>query len=93
MHPEDRLDIAGGLGHVVGVAQVADRQLDVITQLGIESVRVTQQQARTHAGLAQHPHDVRPDMPGRGGDSNRQGRLLSRKNLALPTDKTIRGWP
>jgi hypothetical protein len=65
MHPEDRLDAAGRPGHVAGVALVANGRLDVITHLGVETVWVAQQQARTHAGLTQNPHDVRSDMAGR----------------------------
>ena len=46
------------LGDIGGVALVADGQLGPIAHLGIETVRVAQQQARTHAGLTEHPRDV-----------------------------------
>ncbi len=58
VHPENRLDAPGRLGDVGGVALVADGQLGPIAHLGIETVRVAQQQARTHAGLTEHPRDV-----------------------------------
>ncbi len=58
VHPEDRLDAPGRLGDIGGVALVADGQLGPIAHLGIETVRVAQQQARTHAGLTEHPRDV-----------------------------------
>jgi hypothetical protein len=77
MHPEDRLGAASRIGHIVGVALVADGQLDVITHLSGETVPVTQQQPRTHTGTTEHAHDVRSDMSSRGGDSDRHGDLLS----------------
>jgi hypothetical protein len=88
MHPEDRLDAAGRRGQIVGVALVADGQLDVITHLGVETVRVTQQQPRTHTNLTEHAHDVRSDMASRGGDSDRHGDLLS-----LRADQLKRRYP
>lgn len=58
MHPEHRADVPGRLEDVVAIAPVPDGELDVITQLDIEAVRVAQQQARAHPGATQHPDRV-----------------------------------
>ncbi len=79
VHPQDRRDTAGRLGHVAGVALVTDGQLDLITHLGVEPVGVAQQHAGTDTGLAQHPHDVRSDVAGRGSDGDGHGDLLSHR--------------
>jgi len=62
VHPEDRLDAAGRLGHVLGIALVADSQLGLITHPCVGPAGVAQQQAETDTGLAQRPHDMRSDV-------------------------------
>ncbi|HEY3981264.1 MAG TPA: hypothetical protein VGM79_28670 [Streptosporangiaceae bacterium] len=77
MDPEDGLDTTGRLGHVAGVTLVADGQLDVIAQSGVEALGMAHQQDRTHARLNQHPHHVRSGVAGRSGDSDGHGRSPS----------------
>ena len=77
VHPVDRVDITGRVSDVGRVALVADGQVDPVAQLGLEVVGVAQQQAGTYAGLAEQPHDVRPDVTGRGGDGDRHDDLLA----------------
>jgi hypothetical protein len=69
--PEHRVGAAGRLGHVRGVAQVADGQLDPVAHLGVEAGGVAQQQAGTRAGLTQQPHHMRSHVARGGRDGDR----------------------
>lgn len=57
MHPEDGVHTTCRLSDIVSVALVTNDQVDMATQLGVQAVRMTQEQARTLAGLTQQPHD------------------------------------